>query len=64
VRRTLPILEWPEADRAAWAQAQTKYNVSDEGATAAHWAPATRRISVQHYCLAQKNFMTLEVGGI
>jgi integrase len=49
MRRTLPLAEWPQADHAAWAKAQANGDIFNEGGTAAHWAPATRRTNLQHY---------------
>jgi hypothetical protein len=49
MRRALPVAEWPQADRQAWAAAQAAGDVFDEGGGASHWAPRTRLTNVQHY---------------
>jgi integrase/recombinase XerD len=48
-RRLRPIVEWPEADQAAWAVAMRAGNPFEPGGLAALWAPATRRKTSNGY---------------
>ena len=49
MRRALPLVEWPQADQAAWCAAVTPGDIFDAGGRAAHWAPATQQTNIQHY---------------
>ncbi len=42
-RRRIPFKEWPVEDQRAWMNALAPGSVLEEGGTAAHWAPQTRR---------------------
>ena len=49
VRRCLPVAQWPEADRAAWAAAHRRGGLLDDDGLAASWAPATNTIIAGGY---------------
>jgi integrase/recombinase XerD len=49
VRRCLPLSEWPERDRAAWAAAHHRGGLLDDDGLAASWAPATSAIIAGGY---------------
>lgn len=49
MRRGMPVSEWPQVDREAWAKTQVGGDIFDEGGGAAHWAEATKRTNAHHY---------------
>ena len=49
LRRCLPLAEWPEPDRAAWAAAHRRGGLLDEDGLAASWAEATSSIIAGGY---------------
>ena len=49
VRRCLPLAEWPEPDRVAWAAAHHRGGLLDDDGLAASWAPATSAIIAGGY---------------
>jgi hypothetical protein len=49
VRRCLPLAEWPEPDRAAWAAAHHRGGLLDDDGLAASWASATSTIIAGGY---------------
>jgi integrase len=49
VRRCLPMAQWPEGDRAAWAAAHRRGGLLDDDGLAAAWAPATDTIIASGY---------------
>jgi DNA invertase Pin-like site-specific DNA recombinase len=49
VCRCLPLAEWPEPDRAAWAAAHHRGGLLDDDGLAASWAPATNAIIAGGY---------------
>jgi integrase/recombinase XerD len=49
VRRCLPVAQWPEADRAAWAAAHRRGGLLDDDGLAASWSPATDTIIAGGY---------------
>jgi hypothetical protein len=46
---SLPLDQWPEADRAAWVAARTPAGFLEEDRPASHWSPARCRIAEQAY---------------
>ncbi len=48
-RRCLPVAEWPEPDRTAWAAAHHRGGLLDEDGQAAAWADATNSIVAGGY---------------
>lgn len=46
--RCLPVADWPDADRTAWANAKLNGDIFDGSGAASHWRPATRRLVEQH----------------
>ena len=48
-RRCMPVAEWPEMDRSAWAAAVQKGDLLDGQGPAAHWRPKTQRTVVAAY---------------
>jgi hypothetical protein len=49
VRRCLPLAEWPESDRLAWAAAHHRGGLLDDDGLAASRAPATIAIIAGGY---------------
>lgn len=49
IRRCLPVAQWPEPDRAAWATAHRRGGLLDDDGLAASWAPATNAIIAGGY---------------
>jgi integrase/recombinase XerD len=49
VRRCLPLAEWPEPDRAAWAAAHHRGGLLDDDGLAASWAPSTSALIAGGY---------------
>jgi len=49
VRRCLPLVQWPEGDRAAWVAAHRRGGLLDDDGLAAAWAPATDTIIASGY---------------
>jgi integrase/recombinase XerD len=49
IRRCLPLAEWPEPDRAAWAAAHRRGGLLDEDGLAAAWVPETNSIITRGY---------------
>lgn len=47
--RHLPIDQWPDADRAAWACAQRASSIFDDGGTVADWSERTRDDAQRQY---------------
>ena len=45
----MPVAEWPEMDRSAWAAAVQKGDLLDGQGPAAHWRPKTQRTVVAAY---------------
>ena len=41
-RRSLPVVEWPAADQAAWRSLLEPGDILDDYGAGAHWAPSTR----------------------
>lgn len=48
-QRAMRIEDWPQPDRAAWADAISTESLLSSGGQASHWRPATRRTNIQHY---------------
>ena len=48
-RRCLPVAEWPEPDRTAWAAAHHRGGLLDEDGQAAAWADATNSVVAGGY---------------
>ena len=48
-RRCMPLAEWPDLDRAAWAVAVQQGNLLDGQGPAAHWRPKTQRSVIAAY---------------
>jgi integrase/recombinase XerD len=48
-RRCLPVFEWPDADRAAWAAAHHRGGLLDDDGLAASWAPDTSGLIAAGY---------------
>ena len=48
-RRALPVGQWPESDKQAWAAALAAGDVFEGGGRAAHWAERTKLTNIQHY---------------
>jgi hypothetical protein len=48
-RRSMPVAEWPEADREAWQAALTPGDLLDEGGIRARYAPETNRKLAKNY---------------
>jgi hypothetical protein len=49
IRRCLPVVEWPDSDRAAWDAAHCRGGLLDEDGLAADWASATSSIIAGGY---------------
>jgi|SRR5580700_10799009 integrase len=49
IRRSLPILEWPEKDRAAWYVAHRRGGLLDDDGYATSWAPRSSVSIAQSY---------------
>ena len=47
--RSLPLAEWPQADRAAWLRAMVAGQRLRRGGLASHLAPVTRTDLERHY---------------
>jgi integrase/recombinase XerD len=48
-RRCLPMAEWPEPDRTAWAAAHRRGGLLEDDGSAAAWAPATSKLIASGY---------------
>jgi len=48
-RRCMPLQQWPEPDRAAWAAAHRRGGLLDDDGLAASWAPATSDLIARGY---------------
>jgi len=48
-RRCLPVHEWPEPDRAAWAAAHRRGGLLDDDGLASSWAPPTSDLIARGY---------------
>lgn len=48
-KRFLPVTEWPELDRAAWASAHASGDYFTSGGLAARWSPSTDNRCEQEY---------------
>lgn len=48
-RRSLPLNEWPDIDKAAWQRATQKRRLFGQEGKAAHWRPRTKSTNIQHY---------------
>jgi integrase/recombinase XerD len=48
-RRCLPIAEWPEPDRTAWAAAHRRGGLLEDDGFAASWAPDTSKLIASGY---------------
>ena len=49
IRRGLALHNWPEPDRAAWAEAIAEGEIFDGRGPAAHWATTTRDAVIAAY---------------
>jgi integrase/recombinase XerD len=50
-RCSLPVADWPEPDRTAWAAATSRADPLDDPGAAAHWRPKTRSTVATRYGL-------------
>jgi integrase/recombinase XerD len=48
-RRCLPVIKWPDTDRAAWAAAHRRGGLLDDDGLAASWAPLTSGLIASGY---------------
>lgn len=48
-RRSMPLDEWPAADKARWRSATYKQSLFDKEGKGAHWRPRTKKTNIQHY---------------
>ncbi len=48
-RKCWPVEDWPEADQKAWGYAITPAELFEDGGTASHWKPNTKRTVAKAY---------------